>query len=99
MFSVGYAEAAIRDIEDIGDYLKSERGEAFAKVYLEQLRNRIETLQHNALRFRTRKELGAGQRALLIPPYLIFYRVIGKAVYVQRVLHGARNIALETLGG
>ena len=97
-YAVVYAEAAVRDIEDLGDYLISERGEEFAKAYLGRLRIRIGTLQRNAHRFRERKELGPGCRALLVPPYLVFYRLAGTTVYVQRVLHGSRNITPESLG-
>ena len=97
-YAVVYADVAVRDIEDIGDYLISECGEEFAMAYLERLRMRIATLQRNAHRFRERRDLGPGCRALLVPPYLVFYRLAGTTVYVQRVLHGSPNITPESLG-
>ena len=79
-------------MEDIGDYLKSVQNEDIAKAYLIQLRRRVQTLQQNGHRFRERAELGPGRRALVEPPYLIFYRIIGSTVYILRVMHGARDI-------
>ena len=96
MFTLAYSETAIRDIEDIGGYLTSVQNADFAKAYLERLRLHIQTLQHNGHRFRERAELGPGRRALVEPPYLIFYRMIGSTVYILRVLHGARQITPET---
>ena len=72
MFSIAYSETAVCDIENIGDYLKSVRSEDFAKGYLERLRHRIQTLQHNGHRFRERAELGPGCRALIVVPYWVF---------------------------
>ena len=38
------------------------------------------------------KKMGAaGYRMLTVKPYLMFYRIIGDAVFVYRVLHGATN--------
>lgn len=99
MFKLVYADAALRDIEDIGDYLISVRDTEFAKAYLEKLRRRIKSLELNANRFRERNELGPGCRALAAPPYLIFYRVAGGTAYIQRVLHGARSIEPDDILG
>ena len=51
------------------------------------------------MRFRERKELGSGRRAILVSPYIVFYRVVGDVVFVQRVLHGARNITADLFKG
>ena len=45
----------------------------------------------------SRPELGEGRRALLISPYIAFYRVEGGTVYVRRILHAARNITQDLL--
>jgi toxin ParE1/3/4 len=98
MFQLVYAEAALRDIEDIADYLIQVRDSNFAREYLRKLRVRIVTLEQNAHRFRERSELGPGCRALVVPPYLVFYRVKDQTAYIQRVLHGARNITSDDVG-
>jgi addiction module RelE/StbE family toxin len=97
MFKLVYAEAALRDIESIYGYLTDLTDPDFAKGYLETLRGRILSLERNAHRFRERSELGSGCRALIVPPYLIFYRLDGTTAYIQRVLHGARNIQPDDL--
>lgn len=98
MFKLIYAEAALRDIESIHGYLSDVRDPDFARGYLEKLRVRIEALERNAHRFRERPELGPGCRALIAPPYLIFYRVKDDTAFIQRVLHGARNIQPDDIG-
>ena len=80
---------------EIWEYLRRERGETFASSYLEELRVSIESLEHNAHRFRERPELDPGRRALVVKPYLVFYQVRGKTAFIQRILHGARNITPE----
>ena len=39
------------------------------------------------------------RRAILIGPYIAFYRVEAEVVFVQRILHGARHITPGLLGG
>ncbi|MDX1410932.1 MAG: type II toxin-antitoxin system RelE/ParE family toxin [Nitrospirales bacterium] len=35
---------------------------------------------------------GMGYRVLVVENYLIFYKVVGKAVLVYRIIHGARDL-------
>ena len=55
-------------------------------------RLKVAKLGRDGLRYRERPELGSGRRAIPIGPYLDFYRVIGEVVFIQRILHGARDI-------
>ena len=47
------------------------------------------------MRFRERKELGSGRRAILVSPYIVFYSVADDIVFVQRMLHCAPTITSE----
>ncbi len=41
---------------------------------------------------RTRPEIGAGARSVVVGRYLVLYRVNGEFVDIVRVIHGAREI-------
>jgi toxin ParE1/3/4 len=41
---------------------------------------------------RSRDELAAGIRSLAVGKYVIYYRRVGRAVRILRLLHGARDI-------
>lgn len=82
-------------MRDIADYIESEADAATAMRVIQNIRTHVRTLTRDGLRFRERPALGPGRRALLIDPYMAFYRVIDDTVFVQRILHGARNISAE----
>jgi plasmid stabilization system protein ParE len=72
--------------------LEKEAGLKVARTVLLRIRRRIQLLKRDAHRYRERRELGPGRRALLIGPWIAFYRIEGDTVFVQRILHSARNI-------
>jgi toxin ParE1/3/4 len=41
---------------------------------------------------RSRDDLAAGIRSLAVGEYVIYYRMVGRAVRILRLLHGARDI-------
>lgn len=73
-------------------YQLQHREARFVSAYMTRLRSRIERLSDDAHRYRLRPELGEGRRALVEPPYLVFYRIEADRVLIQRILHGARKI-------
>ena len=99
MFQIRYAAPAISDLTDIADYLEREASPRVAAAVVRRVRLQIRTLERDALRHRVRTELGHERRALLISPYLAFYRVESDIVFVLRVLHSARLISLNMLDG
>ena len=98
LFDVRLTSAARRDLEEIFDFVSKEASRATAVKLIARIDASISKLRVHAMRFRERKELGAGRRANLVSPYIVFYRVVGDVVFVQRVLHGARNITAEQFG-
>ena len=92
MFRIRYSEPARQDLLDIADYLESRVGKRNTKAWLKRIRSRARDLQHHALTYREREELGPGRRAVQVGPYMIFYRVIENSVIVQRILRGSRDL-------
>lgn len=97
MLRVRYTHTARADLTKIADYIEQQSGPAVAKGVIKRIRGKVRSLARDGLRYRLRPELGEGRRALLISPYIAFYRVDGNTVHVQRILHGARNITKELL--
>lgn len=97
MFRIEYTARAELDLMEIGLYLEGERGPEFAIAYLRDMRDRIATLSQMPRRTRERTELGRGQHALILRPYLAFYRVEGDVVRIQRIVRGSRKITRRLL--
>jgi plasmid stabilization system protein ParE len=55
-------------------------------------------LKRDAHRYRERPELGPGRRALLIGPWIAFYRIEAETVLVLRILHSARDVKADLFG-
>ncbi len=98
MLSLRYASPAKRDLAEIADYLDKEAGPKVARTVLLRIRLHIRLLKRDAHRYRERPELGPGRRALLIGPWIAFYRIEGDTVFVQRILHSARDIKPDLFG-
>lgn len=97
MFRVELSRRAGIDVMEITQERESARGSEFAISYVNRMIDQIETLSQMPGRTRERTELGAGQHALILKPYLVFYRIAGDLVRVQRVLHGSRRITRHML--
>ncbi|MEQ1695521.1 MAG: type II toxin-antitoxin system RelE/ParE family toxin [Hyphomicrobiaceae bacterium] len=92
MFIIRYSLPASRDLIEISEYLEAQADAETARAVLRRIRRQIKALENHALRYRERRELGIGRRAILIGPYLAFYRLEDGTVFVLRILHTARNI-------
>ncbi len=97
MLAIRYSMPAKQDLTEIAAFLERERSAAVAKRVISRIRQRVRTLRRDGTRRMERPVFGPGRRVLHINPYLAFYRVIGQTVYIQRILHGARNITLDML--
>lgn len=71
MYQVRYTATATRDLRDIATYVRKEAGDVTAKRLMDRIRTKISNLGRNAMRYRERKELGEGRRAILIGPYIV----------------------------
>jgi toxin ParE1/3/4 len=86
-----FAPKAVRDIQDIGDYIGAENPAAAARLIdaLEARCARIEDAPRAGVR---RPELKTGLRSIAFQRYVIFYTLQEDVVRIERVLHGARDI-------
>lgn len=86
-----YAPSAIRDLEDIRDYISRDNPEAADRLAGE-LREAMGLLADFPLMGRTMIDQSFdGHRALVVGDYLVFYVVSKEEVQIRRVLHGARR--------
>ena len=92
MTRVRFSGPAKSDLSDIANFLENEAGARVARTVLQRIRRHVRTLERDAHRYRERSELGVGRRAVLIGPYIAFYRIDGDTVLILRILHNARNI-------
>jgi len=86
---------AEQDIEAIGDYIaldSPQRAARFVRTLYQQCQQIIASPQA----WRLRAELGEGIRCCVYQRYLIIYSADEETVRIERVLHGARDIAALT---
>ncbi len=90
-YHIIFTKPALRDLDEIGEYMSSVAGYAAAERLSEDIIGTIETLRTMPTRQRERVELAPGLRGLSSGNYMIFYRVRSDTVSVVRILHGSRN--------
>jgi len=92
-YEVVLLPAAFSDLDEIFDYILAENPLAAAGI-LENITQSLERLRehpHSGPPLLERSLSRFHFRIVIVSPYIAFYRVIGKQVFVYRVLHGARN--------
>jgi addiction module RelE/StbE family toxin len=94
-FAVEFALVAQDDLQAIVEFIARDDPVAAARV-LDQIESRTASLQRMPERGRVVPELAAvgihTYRELVVEPWRLVYRIIGKTVYVLAVLDGRRNI-------
>jgi toxin ParE1/3/4 len=90
--AIGFAPAALRDLEAIGDYIHADDPTA-ALRFVAALTERCGKLAQAPRGGRQRPEMGQpGLRSVPFQRYVIFYTCAADDVRIERVLHGARDI-------
>jgi toxin ParE1/3/4 len=88
-----YSPAALDDLQNIQRYHLEQAGVTLAASLMARIHSTVERLiARNPHVGRLRPELGSGIRSFPVLPYVVFYRVAGRSVLVQRILHGHRDI-------
>ena len=94
-FRVLWAEAAVRDLQDIVTYVAAD-SPAHANRLLATIRTRAGSLEGAPRRGRIVPELAESGlrtwRELIVSPYRIIYRIADNVVYVLAVLDGRRDL-------
>lgn len=88
---VVFTDEALRDLEDIGDFIARDNRERAAS-FVTELRAKCLDLAQFPEAFPVIERLArVSTRRRRYGSYLIFYRVSGKSVVIQHILHGARD--------
>lgn len=91
MRPVRITEPAIQDLEEIYDYIATDKIEA-AERLLERLKTRWRAAAENPGIGRKRDQWLPNLRSVREGNYLILYRQIDEGIEIIRILHGARDI-------
>lgn len=95
-FSVLLTDDAVRDLEELYDYIDHHDVPGKADYVLEQIEKVFSSLSENPRRGVYPKELlsiGIKEyRELFFKPYRIIYRIIEKNVFVLLIVDGRRNM-------
>jgi addiction module RelE/StbE family toxin len=94
-FRVQWAEAAVRDLEELISYIAAD-SPLNAERILDKLEKRAQTLESTPVRGRVVPELAhfgiRNWRELIVKPYRIIYRIDEDTVNVLAVLDGRRDL-------
>jgi toxin ParE1/3/4 len=95
-YRVELTDGAQADLESLHDYVAEHGSPEQAEDLLDALLDRVETLEQFPERGAIPKELAplgiTEFRQLLVPPYRLIYRVIGKVVFVSMIADGRRDM-------
>ncbi|MGX7703774.1 type II toxin-antitoxin system RelE/ParE family toxin [Methylobacterium sp. Gmos1] len=83
---------AARDLRDVGDYIATD-SPVRARRFVAALKERCLSLAFHPFRGKPAPEIGLDVRMLVAGNYLILYRVQTEIVMIDRIIHGARDIA------
>ncbi len=86
-----FSPKAAADIEEIGDYIARDNPER-ALSFVTELEAHCQKILTAPEAFPSRDELLPGARMASHRRYLIFFRVHGKTVRIERIVHGARDL-------
>lgn len=95
-FEVLLTEDAVRDLDEIHDYIDQHDDPAKAAHVLDRMGKAIEDLATNPERGSYPKELLAlgirEYRQTFFKPYRMIYRIVGRRVYVYLIADGRREM-------
>ena len=91
MATVAFSPKALRDLMAIGDYIARDN-RVNASRFVDKPVAQCERIGHAPMAYASREELVPGLRAAPIDRYVIYFRVDGTRVRIERVLHGARDL-------
>ncbi len=90
-----YSPEALNDLDEIWAYINNElKNPAAAQKFVSDTLDTIERLRdfpEIGPRLSSITEFESDYRFLVCGKYIVFYRVIGLDVYIDRVLYGSRN--------
>ena len=92
---IHYSLESRRDLDDIWDYIVSElQNRSAAEHVINRIMDAVDHLKNFAemgTPLSSIADVGTGYRFLVSGNYMVFYRVQGSNVYIDRVLYGRSN--------
>ena len=95
-YDVRFLQEALDDLEEIVLYIARDSRQAALRMHdkIIEKANELSAFPKRGRLVPDKKMAEAGYRVLGIKPYIAFYRVIERNVFIYRVLHGATNYPL-----
>ena len=92
-YEVRFLQEALDDLEEIVLYISQDSRTAALRMHdtIIEKANDLTVFPKRGRLVPDKKMSAAGYRMLGIAPYIAFYRVIDRNVYIYRVFHGATN--------
>ena len=92
---IHYSSESRRDLDDIWDYIVSDlQNRSAAERVIDHIMNAVDPLKNFAemgTPLSSIADIGTEYRFLVSGNYMVFYRVQGNDVYIDRVLYGRSN--------
>ena len=95
-YDVRFLKEALDDLEEIILYIAQDSRQAAMNMHDEIVHkaNDLTIFPKRGRAVPDRKIAAAGYRMLEIKPYIAFYRILDRTVFIYRILHGATNYPL-----
>ncbi|MCL2284732.1 MAG: type II toxin-antitoxin system RelE/ParE family toxin [Firmicutes bacterium] len=95
-YDVRFLQEALDDLEEIILYVAQDSPKAALRMHdkIIEKANNLTIFPKRGRLVPDKKMAAAGYRMLGIKPYIVFYRVVERNVFIYRVLHGAMNYPL-----
>ena len=95
-YDVQFLQEAMDDLEEIILYIAQENRQSAFRMHdnIVEKSNDLTIFPKRGRLVPDKKMAASGYRMLGIKPYIVFYRIMDRNVYIYRVLHGATNYPL-----
>jgi len=95
-YDVIFLQEALDDLEEVVLYIARDSRQAALRMHdaIIEKANDLTLFPKRGRLVPDKKMAAAGYRVLGIKSYIAFYRVVGRNVFIYRVLHGATNYPL-----
>jgi toxin ParE1/3/4 len=91
MVPVSFSPKSRQGLLDIGDYIAKD-SLANARRFVAKLMDQCQRISTAPLAYSGREDLAPSLRMAPMGRYVVFFRVLGDMVRIERVLHGARDL-------
>ena len=86
-----FSDKADQDLENIGDYIAKDSPRR-AVTFIDELQLHCKRASEQPYAYPARGDLGPGLRMAVHGKYLILFRPEGNTVFIERIVHGARDL-------